>query len=216
MTNPLVKTLGMLGAIVVTFTVTFVGLFMSSRTKFVNILSVVPIKMSPTAKAEAVHKQFVYWNFHTTEINKMIKDLADQRDVLQKKQAELASQEASLASERKENERLRDEITRSRKELSDYIVEIKAGENARLQEQVGILVNMNPDSIVAIFNEKNDTEAVKLMAQMKPDFVAQILEAMMAQPAKPDVAVTPQKRAATLLDMLKRLREAKNGASAGK
>ena len=51
---------------------------------------------------------------------------------------------------------------------------------------------------------------------MKPDFVAQILEAMMAQPAKPDAAITPQKRAATLLDMLKRLREAKNGAAAGK
>jgi flagellar motility protein MotE (MotC chaperone) len=207
MSNPLVKSISMSAAIVFMFMLTFVALFMRSRTAFVHILSTIPVaKDSPTAKAQEEHRQFVYWNFRTTEINKMITDLAEQRAALQAREEQIGADEARITSERKENERIREEITRSRKELTDFIVEMRSGEAAHLREQVAIFNSMTPDGIVSVFNEKSDAEVVKILALMKPDIVAQILETMMAQPAQPN-APTPQKRAATLLDMLKRVRQ---------
>jgi flagellar motility protein MotE (MotC chaperone) len=207
--NPLVKSAGQAIAIVVIFTMTFAALFMRSKTVFSKILAQQQSVKHVMTKAElesTEHKQFVYWNFRTTEINKMIKDLAEEREALKGREAELSSVEARVTSERKENERIRDEIERSKKELSGYIVQIKSGETARLKEEVTILSNMAPESIVSVLSEKSDEEAVKILAQMKPDMVAQILESMMAQPAGDGTTVSPKKRAANLLETLKRLR----------
>jgi len=211
--NPLIKTVGLAAAIVAIFLMTLVALFMRSKTVFGEILAQQHVKdvLSPAELASVEHKQFVYWNFRTTEINKMIKDLAEEREALKAREAELASVEARVTSERKENERMRGEIDRSKKELSDYIVQIKAGETARLKEEITILSNMTPENIVAVFSEKSDDEAVKILAQMKPDMVAQILEAMMAQPAD-GTSEPPKKRAAGLLEMLKRLRGEESAA----
>jgi hypothetical protein len=207
MQSTLVRNIGVSVAVVVMFTVTYIGLFVFSKPVFVKIL-VHPRVALPTLSQKEIltRKQFVYWNFHTSEINRMILDLADQRAAFQKREEVVAAEEARIVSERKENERIRDEINRTRKELSGYIVEIKGQEVARLREQVAILSNMAPENIVAVFNEKPDTEVVKFLALMKPDMVAQILEAMMAQPAEPNKP-TPQKRAAMLMDLLKRLRQ---------
>lgn len=207
--NPLVKSIGLAGAIVCIFSITFAALFMRSKTVFGEILVQRHVKagLSKAELASVEHKQFVYWNFRTTEINKMIKDLAEEREALKTREAELSGTEARVTSERKENERMREEIERSKKELTGYIVQIKAGETARLKEEVTILSNMAPESIVAVLGEKSDDEVVKVLAQMKPDMVAQILESMMAQPANDPTAISPQKRAANLLDMLKRLRD---------
>jgi flagellar motility protein MotE (MotC chaperone) len=207
MQNTLVKTMAVPAAVIVVFTLTFVALFMFSKKTFVQILArpSAPVRV-PTPKEVIEHRQFVYWNFHTTEINKMILDLSTQRADLQKREDAVAADEARIVSERKENERIRDEIIRTRKELSEYIVEFKSDEASHLREQVSILSNMSPENIVAVFNEKSDQEVVKILALMKPDMVAQILEAMMAQTPEANKP-TPQKRAATLLDMLKRLRQ---------
>jgi len=216
MQNTLVRNLGVSTAVVIVFTMTYVALFIFSKPDFSKILvtarPVVPVR-SP--KEIESHKQFVYWNFHTSEINKMILDLADQRASLQKREDAVMADEARIVSERKENERIRDEINRTRKELSGYIVELKSDEAAHLREQVAILSNMSPDNVVAIFNERSDQEVVKILALMKSDLVAQILESMMAQPAEPNKP-TPQKRAATLLDTLKRLRQTEATPAAAK
>lgn len=207
--NPLVKTVGLAGIIVVVFLMTLAALFMRSRTVFGEILAQQRSKavgLSPAELASAEHKQFVYWNFRTAEINKMIKDLAEEREAIKAREAELTSVEARVTSERKENERMRDEIERSKKELSGYIIQIKSGETARLKEEVTILNNMAPENVVTVFGEKSDDDVVKILAQMKPDMVAQILETMMAQPAASTAEITPQKRAAKLLELLKRLR----------
>ena len=199
----------MAAAIVAIFTMTLVALFMRSKSVFTTIMAQQPIRhvgLTPAQLQSVEHRQFVYWNFRTTEVNKMIKDLAEEREALKTKEAELASQEARVTSERKENERMREEIDRSKKELSGYIVQIKTGETARLKDEVTILNNMAPENIVNVLGEKSDEEAVKILAQMKPDMVAQVLETMMGQPQTDATAVSPKKRAANLLEMLKRLR----------
>jgi hypothetical protein len=207
MQNSLARSVSISTAVVLIFTLTFIMLFIRSKEVFAQILTQ-PVHMvaTPSTKVLVERKQLIYWNFHTTEINKMILDLADQRAALQKREESVAADEARIISERKENERIRDEINRTRKELTGYIVEIKSDEIVHLREQVSILSNMAPENIVAVFNEKSDSEVVKILALMKPDMVAQILEAMMAQPAEPNKP-TPQKHAAALLDALKRLRQ---------
>jgi septal ring factor EnvC (AmiA/AmiB activator) len=205
--NPLIKTVGLSAAILVVFLMTLAALFMRSKTVFEQILNQPkPTGLTPAQLASVEHKQFVYWNFRTAEINKMIKDLAEEREALKTREAELTNQEARVTSERRENERMRQDIERNRKELSDYIIQIKNGETARIKDEVAILNNMAPESIVTVFNEKTDAEAVKILAQMKADVVAQILETMMAQPPATPDAEPPQKRAARLLELLKRLR----------
>lgn len=208
MSNPLVKSLGFTAAILAVYALTFGVLFTLNRDKFQAILAK-PVKrgLTPAQLASVEHRQFIYWNFRTTEINKMIKDLAEEREALKTHEADLASREARVTSEQKENERIRGEIERSKKELSDYIVQIKGGEVARIKEEVVILNNMAPESAVAIMGQKSDAEIVKILSQMKPDAVAQILEAMLAQPAADGSADGSKKRVATILELMKRLRE---------
>jgi len=216
MQNTLVRSVGISTAVVFVITLTFIVLFILSKQVFVQILASVPAAApAPSSKEVEARKQFVYWNFRTTEINKMILDLADQRASVQKREEAVVSDEARIVSERKENDRIRDEINRTRKELSNYIVELKSDEAAHLKEQVAILTNMSPENVVSVFNEKSDQDVVKILALMKPDLVAQILEAMMAQAPEANKP-TPQKRAATLLDMLKRLRQTQDAAPAAK
>ena len=198
--------MGMGAAVVMVFSLTLFMLFLRSRD---TILAALP---RPAAHVEVNHAEkvaqaeYIYWNFHSSEVTRMIRDLADEREALRQKEAELAAEEARVKSERSENERIRGEIARSRNELSDFIVQVKAGEAQRIREEVSILSAMAPEAIVSVFNEKSDKDVVKILAQMKSDQVGQILESMMAaapEPGKP----TPAKRAADLLDMLRRFRQ---------
>jgi len=204
MASSIIRSISIGGASVLIFALTFVALFIRSRTVFTQILAVRPTHV--VQKPYMEKGQFVYWSFRTTEVNNMIKDLAEQRDALSAKLNELSVEEARLASERKENERLRDQIARNRKELSDFIIQVQGGESVRLREEVAILNSMTPENVVAVFKEKSDIDVVKLLSMMKPDTVGPILDMMLTQPATDPLAPTPEKRVAGLLEKLKRLR----------
>jgi flagellar motility protein MotE (MotC chaperone) len=206
LSKPLVRNLVQVTAAVFVFTLTFVVLFIRNRDEFVAALPPpAPAAPSPDQAQKIAAASYVYWNFHSGEIDRMIRDLADEREALKSKEADLAAEEARVKSEKAENERLKEEIARSRKELSDFIIRIQAGEAERIQKEVAILNNLDAASVVAVLNEKDDRDVVRLLAQMKPDAVASILEAMMAQAPQADKP-TPQKRAANLLDLLRRYR----------
>ncbi len=150
--------------------------------------------------------EFVYWSFKTNEVNKLIRELNEERLSLQKRSDELASEEARNSAERKELERLRQEIEVYRKELSGYLLEVKQTKLDRLKTEVAILGTMEPANIVTLFEEKNDDEVVELMSLMKPDAVAPIIERMMA--AGGSDKEPPARRAARLLEKLQRLKVA--------
>lgn len=149
--------------------------------------------------------QFVYWSFKTNEINKLIRDLQEERESLRKRAEQLAVEEARQTSERKELERLRSEIENSRKELSSYLVEVKQDELKNLKTEVAIVNSLEAPSVVALFKEKSDDEVVKLMALMKPDAIAPIMERMMADEGENDEPSA--RRAARLLEKLQRLKQ---------
>ncbi|MBN1404014.1 MAG: hypothetical protein JW942_06055 [Opitutales bacterium] len=190
----------------VVFAISFAALFMRSERVFIQILARREAPSPEALLSKAEQQEFVYWSFRTSEINKMIDDLKAQREQLLARQEAISAQEAQIQTERKENERLRDEILRVRKELSDYIIEVKAGEAVRLREEVAIVNNMAPANVVTLFNEKSDEDVVKLLAMMKPDVSAPILDLMMTQPQPDANGVSPEKRVTILLEKLKRLR----------
>jgi len=202
----MIKKLATTAASVLIFAMTFALLFMRSQSVFKQLLTA---KVSHVSLSDVEEAQFVYWSFRTSEISKMIKDLAEEREALQTKAEKISIEQARVDSERTENERLRNEITRLRKELSDYIIEIKQGESARLREEAAILNSMAPENVVTVFNEKSDDAVVKILYTMKPDVIAPILELMMNQPQVDTTAPPPEKRVVMLLEKLKRLREAK-------
>jgi len=204
MQGSLTKTLGTTAAMIAIFAVTFAALFVRSRGVFIQVLASVP-HVQPVQKVDE-DKQFYYWNFRTSEINKLITELATEREALVRRQEALAAQEALVASARQENERLRAEIARARDELTAYIVEIKAGEAAQLRSQVAVYGNMSAESIVGFFAVKRDEDVVKILALMKPDFVAQIFEAMRGQPTGPD-GRSADKRICDLMDLYTRIRQ---------
>lgn len=150
---------------------------------------------------------YFHWNFHSHEINKMIEDLRIERQRLDEREEAIAASESRLEGEKQELERIRRDIELLRKDLSQYMMEVSASEMENLRTEVSVLNAMEPASVVAIFGERRDEDVVKILALMKPEAIAPIVELMMRQEGRggaPSAA-----RANRLLDQLQRLKQVK-------
>jgi flagellar motility protein MotE (MotC chaperone) len=197
--NFLKSSLGMAVLAVVVYALTMGGLFVTGINKIV-----------PEQKGLSVHDltaedpEYRMWNFHSHEINKLIEDLNMERTSLSKKEEDLSITESRVNAEIKELKRIKDEIQNYRKELSQYLIEVQGSELKNLKTEVSVLGNMDPSSVVAVFAEKTDEEIVKLLALMKPDAIAPIMETMMKEEG--GGSVPSAKRAARILEKLQRFK----------
>ena len=184
------------GISIVLYLVTMAALF---TVKGPSVFHPIEIKAEDIDVGEEYH----YWSFRTYEIQNLIDSLRREREAVVERRAELDAREARIMAESEELQRLRREIEAYRKELSHFLVEVRDTELQNLRSEVAIYNNMEAASIVEIFTEKPDDEVVKLLALMKPDQVAPILDQMMAQ-AKADEPRA--ERVARLLRRLQRFR----------
>lgn len=197
--NFLKSSLGMAVLAVVVYTLTMGGLFVTGINKIV-----------PKDKGVSVHDlttedlEYRMWNFHSHEINKLIEDLNLERASIKKKEEDLTLTESRVNSEIKELKRIKEEIQTYRKELSEYLIEVQGSELKNLKTEVSVLGGMEPSSVVAVFAEKTDEEIVKLLALMKPDAIAPIMEAMMLEEG--GGSVPSAKRASRILEKLQRFK----------
>jgi flagellar motility protein MotE (MotC chaperone) len=140
------------------------------------------------------------WDFWTVEVQNLEAELKDQKLGLQKRADALNQQEAGIAAERRELERIRSEVQGMRQEIDDRVIAIKADENHNLRTLAQTYSNLNAQAAVAILREMDDVTVVKILSLMKSDKVADIF-AEMTVTATPDGTLA--KRAAVLSDKLR-------------
>lgn len=125
---------------------------------------------------------FVYWTFHTREVQQLIDSLDAKKKEMDKRQEELTNLETRLENERKELADIKIQLEGMRASMSSVIVESKADEIKNLKTLASTYASMGADSVVGILNELDDNTAVKVLALMKSDTIGPIFEAMVNQP----------------------------------
>lgn len=118
------------------------------------------------------------WDFWTIEIENLSSELKEDRDRLKKRMQEIDQREARVTASEKELAKARTDIEAIRKDISDRVIEMSADETVNLRKLSQTYANLTPRAVVAIIREMDDTTAVKILAQMKPDVVGPIFEEM--------------------------------------
>jgi flagellar motility protein MotE (MotC chaperone) len=150
------------------------------------------------------------WTFASEEVDKLVEELKAGREKLAKREKELDQTAAQIGAERAELETTRAEIAAMRNEINKMFPEVEQVEAKNLKSLAVTYSSMNASAAVAILKEMDDPTTVKILALMKPDKVASILQEM----TKPqDAADELVKRAARLSDMLRFVRQQKKSDS---
>ncbi|MDP1579824.1 MAG: hypothetical protein Q8M02_06065 [Candidatus Didemnitutus sp.] len=150
------------------------------------------------------------WDFWTIEVENLTSELKGEKDRLTKYSESLDLRAARLAAEQLELHKMRTDLERIRKEISSQIIEIRADESKNLKMLAATYANLTPRAAVAIIRELDDSLAVKILVQMKPDVVSPIFEEM-SRTATFDATLA--KRVAILSEKLRVMKAAKPGSS---
>ncbi len=146
------------------------------------------------------------WDFWTIEIENLSHELRDERLKL-RKQAELLDQRAArLAAEEKEFAKVRADVEKLRRDISERITEIAADEAKNLRTLATTYTTLTPKAAVAIVRELDDPTAVKILSLMKPDVVGPIFEEMSKSGSADSLLA---RRAAALSEKLRLMKAAK-------
>mgnify|MGYP000489302745 CR=1 FL=1 len=125
---------------------------------------------------------FVYWTFHSREIQRLIDSLKEKDEKLKAKETDLTSWETRLQNEKTELKKIKEELEAFRNSLSTLIVQTSADEAKNLKTLSSTYATMDPASAVEILNEMDENTVVKILALMKPDVVSPIFENMARTP----------------------------------
>ncbi len=126
-------------------------------------------------------KQDVDWYFKTDELDKFIEELNSRKADLDRREAELLSLQNHINVEKQELDELKAEIQRRHETLSEQIIIVKQSELSNLKSLASSYTNLSPEATVRIFNEMDGQLVIKILALMKPERVAAVLEEMVKQ-----------------------------------
>jgi flagellar motility protein MotE (MotC chaperone) len=149
------------------------------------------------------------WDFWTIEVENISNDLKEERARLHNQSEQLDQRAARLDAEGKELENVRAGIEALKRQIDDKVTEISADEAKNIRSLAQTYTNLSPRAAVAIFKELDDTTAVKILSQMKPDVVGPIFEEM----SKGTDADSPLARRAAILSEKLRLMKANRPAN---
>ena len=148
------------------------------------------------------------WDMWTPEIEKLAKELREQREGLREREQAVVQRETRLEAEAAELARTRREIEAQRSEISNLLTAVGLDEMKNLKSLAQTYSNLTPKAAVAIFAEMDDTTVVKILSLMKADVVGPIFEEMSKDKSEKN---NQAHRAATLSERL-RLMKAKSAA----
>ena len=139
-----------------------------------------------------------FWERHDPEVDQLLQELKAEKELLTKRAAELKELEARLAAERAELSQVTQRVAQVQQEFDQNVVRIKEEETPNLKKLVRMYTTMSPEGVSAIFRELDDEVIVKLLALMKEDQSAPLLEAMARQGDE------QAKRAASLAEAMRK------------
>lgn len=150
------------------------------------------------------------WDFWTIEIDNLAAELKGEKERLRQQTEQLDLRAARVASEEQQLAKIRAELERMRKEITDRVTEVHADEAKNLKVLATTYANLTPRAAVAIIKELDDTTAVKILSLMKPDTVSPIFEEM-SRTATADGTLA--RRVAVLSEKLRLLKATKSSNS---
>ncbi len=127
---------------------------------------------------------YVYWTFHTRELQKLIDALENRQKEVADRGEELRLYEERLGAEKKELEVVRERLEALRKNIDEVVVQSRSAEMKNIKTLASTYSAMSADVVAGIFNQMDDNMVVKILALMKSDTVGAVFEAMTAQPGQ--------------------------------
>ena len=137
------------------------------------------------------------WSFDTAEIDRLVKELRDEREMLNKREKDLNELRARLDSERQELTQLTQAMHRMQQEFDLSVNRVTEEETANLKKLAKTYSGMEPDGAANIFKQMDDNSIVKIMVFMKEGETGPILSSMSRG------AEAEAKRAADLTEKLR-------------
>lgn len=118
------------------------------------------------------------WSFDTVEIDALIKELREEREMLNKREKDLNDLRARLDSERQELTQLTQAMHRMQQEFDLSVNRVTEEETANLKKLAKTYSGMEPDGAATIFKQMDDNSIVKIMVFMKEGETGPILSSM--------------------------------------
>lgn len=142
------------------------------------------------------------WDFWTSEIENLARELEAARAELAKRETELVGREKRVAEEASELERTRAQIEAMRGDINRQLIEVKETEKKNLKPLAATYSQIAPAAAAAILAKMDDLTVAKLLSLMKAD----VNSAILAQLANISSAGEDgAKRAADISLLLKRI-----------
>ncbi|MFT3829332.1 MAG: hypothetical protein QM691_06440 [Opitutaceae bacterium] len=149
------------------------------------------------------------WNMWTPELEKLAKELRDQREKLREREQAVVMREARLEAETAELARTRREIEAQRADITKLLTAVGTDELKNLKGLAQTYSNLTPKAAVAIFAQMDDATVVKILSLMKADTIGPIFEEMSKDKSEKD---SQAQRAATLSERLRLMKASKSTA----
>ncbi len=138
------------------------------------------------------------WNFQNPELEKLIAELRQEKELLQAREQQLKALESRLQSERNELAATTQIVYRLQKQFDQDVLRLKEEEAVNCKKLGKLHAAMSPEGAANIFREMPDDDVVKIFAYMKVDEVSAILDTL-GRMGKAEA-----KRAAQLTDRMRR------------
>jgi flagellar motility protein MotE (MotC chaperone) len=137
------------------------------------------------------------WSFDTVEIDSLVKELREEREMLKKREKDLNELAERIRSERNELTQLTQAVHRMQQDFDKSVSRVSEEEMTNLKKLAKTYSGMDPDETSKIFKQMDDSSIVKIMVFMKDTETAPILSSL-ARGGEADA-----KRAADLTDKLR-------------
>ena len=116
------------------------------------------------------------WTFHNPELSQLVSELQAEREAVAARAKALDALQARLAAERQEIYTATQAVQRLRTEFDSVVTRVSEQEAVNLKKLTRVYASMSPDGASRILKQMTDEQVVKLLALMKEDESAPILE----------------------------------------
>lgn len=137
------------------------------------------------------------WLFNNVEVENLIKELREERELLTKREKDLNELAARLQADREELNQLTQTVHRLQKDFDVSVSRVAEEETTNLKKLAKTYSGMEPEGAAKIFKTMDDATVVKIMIFMKELETGPILSAMSK------LGETESKRAGELTDKLR-------------
>lgn len=138
------------------------------------------------------------WNFSNPDLDSMVAELKAKKDALDQREQSLNELAARLQAAQQEVFAVTQAVAQLQQQFDANVVRLKSDEAANLRKLAKLHAAMSPQASAAILKELKDEDVAKILAYMKVDEAAAVLQAFS------QLGTNEARRAALLSDRLRR------------